>query len=260
MAERPNDLVQSVSRAFRILEEVGASAAPLAVKAIARRCQLNLSTTYRLVRTLEYEGYLDRQADGCYRLGEGVALRFRDLVSSLCQPPEVHQVLRHVAATTHRSAYLGRFVGGRIMITDLVEGPESPYLEDLEVGLPVAAHATAIGKALLASLSARQRASYLAYQGMRPFTSRTPTQLDDIEEELAGVRPGGVVAEHGQFRDGVSCVAGLVRRDSHADPWWAVVVSVRDEDIPVEVTRSLQLACRDLSRDAVDPGLGRASG
>lgn len=247
MAEPPNDLVQSVSRAFRVLEEVGASPAPLTVKAIARRARLNLSTTYHLVRTLRYEGYLDRQADGCYRLGEGVALRFRELMSSFGRPPEAHRVLQHVAATTRRSAYLGRFVGGMITVTDLVEGPESPYLEDLEPGLAVAAHATAIGKALLAALPARQRARYLTEQGMRSFTARTPTTLEDLERELSGVRAGGVVAEHGQYRDGVSCVAGLVRRDGRADPWWAVVVSTRDEDIPAQLTRSLRLACRDLS-------------
>jgi hypothetical protein len=45
MRDEPSDLVRSVSRAFRVLEEVGASRAPLTVKAIARRCQLNLSTT-----------------------------------------------------------------------------------------------------------------------------------------------------------------------------------------------------------------------
>jgi DNA-binding IclR family transcriptional regulator len=108
-AEPPNDLVRSVSRAFRVLEAVGANPAPLTVKAIARRSQLNLSTTYHLVRTLEYERYLEREPDGRYRLGESVAFRFRDLLSSFRAPPEVHQVLRHVAATTRRSGYLGRF-------------------------------------------------------------------------------------------------------------------------------------------------------
>src|SRR5215207_2292631 len=146
----PSDLVRSVSRAFRVLEEVGGSKAPLTVKAVARRCRLNLSTAYHLVRTLTYEGYLTRGADGRYSLGPSVARRFHDLLGSLDQPPEVHEVLRHLSAMTRRTAYLGRFVSGRIMITDLVEGPESPYLEDLEVGLDVAAHATVIGKALLA--------------------------------------------------------------------------------------------------------------
>src|SRR5689334_22353199 len=118
-AREPTDLVRSVSRAMRVLEEVGASPAPLTVKAIARRCELNLSTAYHLVRTLSYEGYLTRGSDGRYRLGSSVALRFHDLLTSLRQPPEVHRVLRHLSAVTRRTTYLGRFVSGRIMITDL---------------------------------------------------------------------------------------------------------------------------------------------
>jgi len=243
----PNDLVQSVSRAFRVLEVVGAVRSPLTVKAIARRCQLNVSTTYHLVRTLAYEGYLVRHPDGRYVLGGAVAHRFRDLLTSFRQPPEVHEVLQHLSAATRRTAYLGRFVSGRILVTDLVEGPESPYLEDLEVGLNAAAHATVIGKALLAPLPRRERVRYLADQGMRPFTSRTTTDLDSLEAELTTVVWGAPVTEHGEFRDGVSCVGALVRRDCAEDPWWTVVVSNRDEDVPAAVARQTLMAAADLS-------------
>lgn len=243
----PTDLVRSVSRAFRVLEEVGASRAPLPVKAIARRCGLNLSTAYHLVRTLAYEGYLTRGADGRYVLGASVASRFHDMLCSLRQPPEVHDVLRHLSAATRRTAYLGRFVSGRIVITDLVEGPESPYLEDLEVGLDVAAHATVIGKVLLAALPPRRRAQYLAEQGMRRFTARTPVDAGELEAELATVRTGRPVLEHGQFRDGVSCVGTLVRRDSADDPWWAVVSSTLAEEVPGELTWHTLRAAEDLS-------------
>jgi DNA-binding IclR family transcriptional regulator len=241
----PSDLVRSVSRALRILEEVGASHAPLTVKAIARRCRLHLSTAYHLVRTLTYEGYLVRDRDGHYMLGGAVARRFHDLQASFDQPPEVHEVLAHLSASTRRTAYLGRFVSGRIVITDLVEGPESPYLEDLEVGLNVAAHATVIGKVLLSSLPRRRRAAYLAEQGMRRFTSRTVIDTDSLEAELAGLSAGRPVLEHGQFRDGVSCVGALVRREP-ADPW-AVVASTRADDVPAEVVWHTMRAADDLS-------------
>src|ERR1044071_6416066 len=109
-APEPSDLVRSVSRAFRILEEVGASSAPLTVKAIARRCGLNLSTAYHLVRTLAYEDYLVRNADGGYVLGVEVARRFRDLLVSFDQLPQVREVLRHLSSLTRRTVYLGQFV------------------------------------------------------------------------------------------------------------------------------------------------------
>jgi DNA-binding IclR family transcriptional regulator len=247
MRERqPSDLVRSVSRAFRILEEIGAGSAPLTVKAIARRCGLNLSTAYHLVRTLTYEGYLVRGRDGRYVLGSSVARRFHDLQASFDQPREVHEVLAHLSATTRRTAYLGRFVSGRILITDLVEGPESPYLEDLEVGLNVAAHATVVGKVLLSSLPRPRRVAYLAEQGMRRFTSRTVIDTDSLEVELAAVGAGRPVLEHGQFRDGVSCVGALVRREP-AETSWAVVASTRADEVPSEVIWHTMRAAEDLA-------------
>jgi DNA-binding IclR family transcriptional regulator len=245
-APQPTDLIQSVSRAFRILEEVGASRAPLTVKAIARRCQLNLSTAYHLVRTLTYEGYLVRSPDGGFVLGSSVARRFHELLASFDQPPKVREILRHMAAVTQRTAYLGRFVSGRIMITDMVEGPQSPHLEDLEVGLDVAAHATVIGKLLLATLPRTQRAEYLADQGgMRRFTSRTVIDVDALNHELTAFGTGPVL-EHGQFRDGVSCVGALVRRDT-PESCWAIVASTREDEVPPEVVWHTVRAAEDLT-------------
>lgn len=245
-SDKPGDLVRSVSRGLRVLEEVSRDPQPLTVKAIARRAKLNLSTTYHLARTLAYEGYLERLPDGRYALGPAVAERFHELVDSFQQPPEVRAVLRHLSTVTRRTAYLGRFVAGRIRITDLVEGPESPYLEDLEVGLDVAAHATAVGKALLASLSPRRRVAYLTEQGLPRFTSRTITEPERLAADLVKVRAGRPVVEHGQFREGVSCVAALVPRNCANDPWWSIVVSTRSDVVSRHVTSNTLLAAADL--------------
>jgi len=90
----PADLIQSVSRALRILEEVARSPRPLPVKVIARRCRLNVSTAYHLTRTLCYEGYLVRQADGGYTIGSQVAARFHEVTGSLRRPPRARRACR----------------------------------------------------------------------------------------------------------------------------------------------------------------------
>lgn len=135
-------------------------------------------------------------------------------------------------------------MSGRIVITDLVEGPQSPHLEDLEVGLDVAAHATVIGKVLLAALPRARRAEYLADQGMRRFTSRTLIDVEALDRELISFGAGPVL-EHGQFRDGVSCVGSLIRRDS-PDDCWAIVASTREDEVPPEVVWHTVRASEDL--------------
>jgi DNA-binding IclR family transcriptional regulator len=245
----PTDLIRSVSRALRIMEEVSRSSRPLPVKVIARRCELHLSTAYHLVRTLCYEGYLVRLPDGGYVAGSGVAERFHELMGSLRRPPRARAVLQHLADGTGHTAYLACISAGRLVIVDLAEGARSPWLEDLQPGLEAAAHATAVGKALLTALPGRGRRSLLAEHGMRPFTPNTVTEQAQLEDELARLRPGDLVMESGQFRDQVCC-AGVAVPSAERGGWWALGVSARGLSLPRQLLAELQTAAADLSTSA----------
>ncbi|MEV0231639.1 helix-turn-helix domain-containing protein [Nonomuraea sp. NPDC050786] len=240
--EEPSDLIRSVSRALRVLEEVSRADRPLSVKVIARRCGLNLSTSYHLVRTLCYEGYLHRRPEGDYLPGSKVAERFHEMLESFERPPRASEVLRRLAESSGHSAYLAQFADGRLMVVDLAEGPRSPWLEDLQAGLETAPHATALGKALLLPLPLRVRRDVLTEHGLRRFTSVTPASVEDVEKELAGLRPGQVVEEHGQFREDVACAAAVVPGTQ-----WAIGVSTRGLTVPPAAVAHLVLAVRDLA-------------
>ncbi|HEY0697932.1 MAG TPA: IclR family transcriptional regulator C-terminal domain-containing protein, partial [Micromonospora sp.] len=209
----PSDLIRSVSRALRVLEAVGRAPKGLTVKQIARRCELTVATTYHLVRTLAYEGYVIRREDGTYIVGLEVADRYRELVTAFRGPPAVGEALRRAAADTGYSHYLGRFVGGQVAVTAVAEGPRSPYLEELVPGFDEGAHATALGKALLATLTPEQRFRYLREFGMRPFTPATLTSTDAFEADLTAAERRGMHLEVGQYRQGVACASVLVMPD-----------------------------------------------
>jgi DNA-binding IclR family transcriptional regulator len=209
----PSDLIRSVSRALRVLESVGRAPRGLTVKQIARRCELTVATTYHLVRTLAYEGYVIRREDGTYMVGLEVADRYRELVTAFRGPPAVGESLRRAAADTGYSHFLGRFINGQVAITASVEGPRTPYLEDLVPGFDEGAHATALGKSLLATLTPEQRARYLREYGMRPFTSATLTTPDALDADLAAGDRRGLQIDMAQFRQGVACAAVLAIPD-----------------------------------------------
>ena len=151
----PSDLVGSVARALKVLEVVGESPTGLTTKQIARRCDITVAAAYRMLRTLAHTGYVLRREDGGYMLGLAVADRFRELVVAMRGPVEVSEVLRAAAAETGYSHYMATFVSGRVAITATAEGSRSPYLEDLVPGFDDGAHATALGKTLLATLEPR---------------------------------------------------------------------------------------------------------
>lgn len=204
----PSDLVSSVARALRVLEVVGESPCGLTTKQIARRCDITVAAAYRMLRTLAHSGYVLRRDDGAYMLGLAVADRFRELVIAMRGPTEVGEALRRAAVDTGYSHYLASFVTGRVAITASAEGVRSPYMEDLVPGFDDGAHATALGKGLLATLSPSQRAKYLREQGMRAFTQATLRSPAALEADIAAGLRRGIQVEIGQYKPGVAC-AGI---------------------------------------------------
>lgn len=213
----PSDLIRSVSRALRVLEAVGQSPRGLTVKQIARRCDFTVATTYHLVRTLAYEGYVIRRENGTYVVGLEIADRYRELVLAFRGPSAVIERLRRAAAETGYTHYLGRFIGGRIAVTAVAEGPRTPAFDDLVPGYDDAAHATALGKALLATMSQDQRFRFLKEYGMRAYTSATLTSPEALDSDLAAGDRRGMQIEIGQFRQGLACAAVMVVNDRDPD-------------------------------------------
>src|SRR5919198_1678808 len=79
-----SDVVRSVQRALRVLEVVASRPDGLTAKAIARRAQIALSTTYHLLNTLVAEGYLVRlEGARGYGLGYQVSALSRSLRQQL---------------------------------------------------------------------------------------------------------------------------------------------------------------------------------
>jgi DNA-binding IclR family transcriptional regulator len=209
----PSDLIRSVSRAFQVLEAVGQSPRGLTVKQIARRCELTVATTYHLVRTLAYEGYVMRREDGTYIVGLEVADRYRELVLACRGPQQVQDVLHRAAVDTGYTHLVGRFINGRVAVVAAAEGARSPAAEELITGYDDAAHATALGKAMLATLSADHRWRFLKEQGMPAYTPQTLTSPEAFDADLAAGERRGLHMEMNQFRTGMAGAAVLVIAD-----------------------------------------------
>ncbi|WP_100447815.1 IclR family transcriptional regulator [Glycomyces xiaoerkulensis] len=247
--EQPTKLIQSVRRALHIMEFVGQYREGVSAQRIAFECRLNRGTAYNLLRTLVYERYLRRDDEGRYTLGLEVSDRYSELTQAMAGPRSAEEFMRRMSAETGYSTYVARFVEGRPAVTGVAEGARSPHVEDLIVGFDDGAHATALGKALLATLPHFERALYLRAAGMRRFTRRTLTEPAALEHDLVVADESGVFTEFGQFQEGVACGA-VVARD-HPEPAERVVLAAA---MPLseagrswpEVTWRLRLAAAEL--------------
>jgi DNA-binding IclR family transcriptional regulator len=233
-------LIESVRRALNLLDVVGEADRPVAAKTLARRTGFPLPTVYHLLRTLVHEGYLTRVDGSGYVLGGRVAALAALPGSSAARSARWHPILRGLCAQLGAAAYLSVLDDGEITLVDVADGPASPRV-DLWVGFHEAAHATALGKAVLSLLDNDSRREYLADHELPDLTPHTITDQRVLLRQLAS--PGEYALDREEYTLGTACVAAVVPSPSLRAAV-AVSVPVRQVRRVVEQSAALRRAAR----------------
>ncbi|MDT0157584.1 IclR family transcriptional regulator C-terminal domain-containing protein [Microbacterium sp. ARD32] len=200
-------LIASVQRALRLVDIVANSPRPLPAKVLAQQAGLTLGTTYNLVRTLVRERYLTAERDGLVLGGSFPALS--DANAAGVFVARVRESLHEVADGVGATAYLSRYDDGEVHLVDIVDAESSPRVE-LWVGLHSSAHATALGKQILAELSPDERADYLSRHALEELTPYTIRDRRLLLRQLE--RPAAaVVRDEQEYAIGYNCLAVPVR-------------------------------------------------
>lgn len=210
-------LIQSVSRALDILEALAANPQAMKLNAIAEQTGLNVATCHHLLATLVHRGYISRhETSRSYQLGDQLFQLLRhqrqgtfDLVQVLL--PEMRCMAQDMDETTTLAAFSGS------QLTLLAQHPQEEHT--LPTGWQTekfaqAAHACALGKAMLAWLPETQIARIVADQGLTAFTPRSITSLADLVESLRQIRRHGFALEDEEWLPGWCGVACALRSQS----------------------------------------------
>src|SRR3954462_3741147 len=192
-------LIQSVQRALRLIEVIAEHGGRAWPKEIARAAGLPLPTTYHLLRTCAHEGWLQRLGDGSYVLGHRIDV-VRAGGTAARGVAHARPALEWLRDELGGAVYLARYVEGEIVVAEIVDSARAPRI-DLWVGIHDAAHATALGKAILAQLSAADRDEYFSRHPLHDLTPRTV--VDRRWLRLPGA--GEVAVDGGEDAVGVGC-------------------------------------------------------
>ncbi len=211
---------------------------------IARLTRLPVSTAHRLAVELAATDFLERDESGRYR----VAPSLRQLGGAVWRTPTLTErspfVLDDLSAATHRTARLGVLSGTAVNYIE--KRPHQP-VTNFESAATLPAHATAVGKALLA-FSPTRMADRLIMKGLPQFTRNTITAPDVLRHNLALIRRAGLAVSVGELEIGTNAVAMPVFSDRKAIA--VIELQVRDTRHELAtVTAALAMACGSLSRE-----------
>jgi DNA-binding IclR family transcriptional regulator len=214
-------VIQSIDRAIRVLSALQ-GARRLSLSEIAARLDLAPSTTHGIVRSLVEHGMVvQERGSSRYQLGPAV-LRLGNVYLDTLELrsraiPWAEDLARRTGLAV-RTAVL--------LIDDVVIIHHEPRPDGSrqmpEVGIVIPAHASALGKAMLAFLPDDED-RVLASGALRSMTGETITSPDQLREQLAAIRSTGVAVEQDEAVIGESSLASPVF-DSYGEAVGAIGV------------------------------------
>ncbi len=199
--------VQSIVRAFRLLEIFAANQGVMGLSQVAAQSGLPLPTIHRVVRTLVDLGYLRQEPSRQYALGPRLLL-LADSTSTVLTSvalPHLRGLVDELGETTN----LAMLEGDEIAYVAQAPGRHSMRMFT-EVGRRVSPHCTAVGKALLAEQPEAAVRALLARLDLVRHTDRTIVDADCYLAELGVTRERGYALDEGEQEVGVRCVAVVV--------------------------------------------------
>ena len=203
--------INSVAKALSVLEIIGKSEKELTLTEIARILDMHKSTVFRLLSTLENNGFITRDnISGKYKLGLKILQLAGELLENIDLRKIARPVLERLVEDCNETVHLVVLDKNYIIYIDKVESCNTIRLYS-RIGVQGFAHSTSAGKVMLAFLPER-RLKNLILEAELP--KRTPNTIIDYEvlmEHLAMVRKKGYAVDDIENEAGVRCVAAPVR-------------------------------------------------
>jgi DNA-binding IclR family transcriptional regulator len=201
--------IQSIERASAVLRLLSGRNRRLSLVEMAGELGLPKGTVYGILRTLVSVGFVEQDPEsGKYQVGAALL----HLGSSYLDGNELRTRALNwsdwLAARSNESVRLGTLHDGQVLVVHHVFRPDdSP--QSLEVGALLPAHATAMGKVLLAHHP--YLATELAKMPLARFTATTITEPHLLMAELEQVRESGWAGELEELIDGEASCAAPIR-------------------------------------------------
>lgn len=199
--------VQSLGRAFAILEQVAHHREGIGLADLSKLVGLHNSTTFHLAKTMVSLGYLRQEKDSKrYRVGRPLFALAASALDEIEMVNVATPILEELSRETGESGHFAVRMGDAVVVIARTSGPGAFQLTD-RVGVVRPAHCTALGKIILASLRPDQLQRFLERIDMKPSTAKSITDVAVLLREIAEIKRTGVAFDDGEFNPEVRCVA-----------------------------------------------------
>ena len=207
---KSGEKIKVLEKAITILDMIKASNRPLGVNELSRECGVNLTTTFRILKTLQGRGWVYQDQNDKYIIGYKV--------SFVTEKNNFYVALKEIAYYT-----MARFSALVSQAMNLIVRENSKcfilqqsrtekivdYVPPIGTYVPI--YASAGGKILLSELSDSLRGVILDQLDFKPLTAYTIASKTAFLEELARCQERGYALDVRESQEEGFCIAVPVR-------------------------------------------------
>ncbi len=199
----------AIEKAHYILGLIAREPYKLKLMDLSNRLDINKSSMFTLLSTLEELGWIGKRADNTYGLGSTLGHLGSAYLGQYDLAARFREEAAHTRDLLNETVQLARLDGDSVLYLEKVEAPSRVRLVS-EPGMRFPAHATALGKALLAW---EPEAAWPTRLGEEPLEALTPNTIIEpgmLAAQLREVRAQGYSTEEQEAVMGFCCTAAPV--------------------------------------------------
>lgn len=201
--------VQSIDRAFDIIEVLSEENNGLGVTEIANRIGLHKSTAHRIITTMANRGYLNKNESGNYQIGLKLIESVSCYINSLELQTEARPYIAKITGELGLTSHLGVLDGDQVVYIEKMDVFSNVRMYS-QIGLHVHSYSCSLGKCLLSNYSAADLKKIMCNCSFTRFTDKTISSLDELIVDLDLVRKRGWSIDDEESEVGHRCVGAPI--------------------------------------------------
>jgi IclR family KDG regulon transcriptional repressor len=216
---KPKNMVQSIERAFLILDVLGQHPEGLSLGDLSEKIGLSKGTAHRLVSTVSYFDYARQNPSSKkYHLGFKLVELGNLLLKQLDLRNAAKPYLIGLAESVRETVHLVIKDYNEALYIDKVDlhSKRAGLQMVSSVGTRIPMHCSAVGKVILAHLSDEEIDGIAAACGLPGRTANTITDLAELKKCLDIIRRKGYAVDDEENEKGIRCVAAPILNESGA--------------------------------------------
>lgn len=199
--------VQSLDRAFDIIEALGLSRGGMSISKLCQATGLHKSTVHRLLSAMKSRGYVLQEENAAYRLTFKVCELANRVIDGVSLVNVAKPHVKRMSDLSRETTHLVCREGNNTVYLIREECLETVVRVVSNFGMHRPMHVSAVGKSIMAAMSDDEIARYWREVEAKPITPHTICDLDALLADIAQTRLRGYAVDNEENTLGVRCMA-----------------------------------------------------